>query len=107
SFGAVSISNITANDNGIHGASINNQFSLQQSPVTISGYGTFNSNSAVGLFVLTNGAITTNNLNAQFNDSSGVYLDTFGLKKGQSVNVKGVTITGFGNFNNNTSGFGL
>lgn len=89
SFGAVSISNITANDNGIHGASINNQFSLQQSPVTISGYGTFNSNSAVGLFVLTNGAITTNNLNAQFNDSSGVYLDTFGLKKGQSVNVKG------------------
>lgn len=89
SLGAISISNITANDNGDDGANIDNRFGSFQSPVTISGYGIFNANVSTGLEVLSNGAITTTNLSAQLNTGSGAYLDTYGLTNIQAVNLKG------------------
>lgn len=89
SLGAISISNITANDNGDYGANIDNRFGFFQSPVTISGYGTFNGNTSTGLYVESNGAITTTNLSAQLNNDTGVYLDTYGLTKIQTVTLKG------------------
>ncbi|MBL8049824.1 MAG: hypothetical protein JNM46_01255 [Anaerolineales bacterium] len=97
SLGAVSISNITASSNGVYGAYIDNRFSFQ-SPVTISGYGIFNTNTSTGLHVLSNGAITTTNLYAQSNYGSGAYLDTYGLTKIQTVTMKGNnTFIGNGN----------
>lgn len=89
SLGAVSVSNIAANSNGVYGAEIQNDFSLFQSAVTISGYGAFDNNIFSGLFIQSNGAVTTTNLSAQDNAGYGVYIDTIGITKPQAVNLKG------------------
>jgi hypothetical protein len=57
----------------------------------------FLNNEGGGLYVYSNGAITTNNLVANFNDSTGVWLDN------STTQGKAVTLKGFKQFNNNSS----
>jgi hypothetical protein len=104
--GAISLSNLDANDsaNG-YGAQLNNSYSGSGSPqnVTITGYGNFNNNYLDSLNVSTFGTITLSNIIA--NDShtgSGVYLDNSTGKT-----AKAVTINGFSMTDNNSAGYGL
>jgi hypothetical protein len=87
--GAITISNITANYNGNAGAFIDNKTGLFQSPITIAGYGNFISNGMEGLYLLSNGSVTTTNLTANLNLDDGVYIDTIGITAPQIVNIKG------------------
>jgi hypothetical protein len=89
SIGTITISNITANHNGNFGTFIDNRTGLFQSPVTIAGYGNFISNGSEGLFVLSNGSVTTTNLTASLNLGNGAYIDTIGITAPQTVNIKG------------------
>lgn len=101
SLGVVSISNITSNANGFYGVYIDNQESLFQSAVTITGYGIFNENADIGLSILSNGVVTTTNLSATSNLDHGVSINTIGLTKPQAVNMKGNN-TFIGNGNSGT-----
>jgi hypothetical protein len=98
SLGAISVSNVTANFNDLNGVYLDNNPSPIAAPITITGYGIFNNNAEVGLQAFSNGAITTNNLSAQANGNTGVYLETIGVTKVQAVNMKGNnTFIGNGN----------
>lgn len=88
--GSIVVSNLTASDNnGGYGAYLYNLNSQYQSPVTINGYGVFNNNFLSGLYIRSNGVVTTTNLSALSNDSIGVLISTVGLSKPQSVTLKG------------------
>jgi len=76
--GIVSLSNVTANTNDYSGVSINNTSSKSPKAVTISGTNIFNDNGDTGLYVSSNGPITTNNITAIYNLGSGVFLDNCG-----------------------------
>jgi len=99
--GAISVSKVTANNNKIYGARLYNGGSPGQSNVTISGYGVFEWNnwgttSGFGLYVNSNGSITTTNLSVNHNYGTGAYLYTRGL-----TSVHAVTLNGVNNFNFN------
>jgi hypothetical protein len=111
SYGAISVSNLTADYNGVGGAQLDNDGSSAQSNVVISGYGKFNTNggaggSGKGLDIDSHGAITLANITAQYNYGSGAELDTYGRTVGHAV-----TLTGTNSFNYNgnvsTVGSGL
>ena len=71
--GSVILSNITANDNLLNGAYVNNTFSgtATPKPVSLVGVNKFNTNGLNGLVIYSNGVITTNNLTANSNDAVG------------------------------------
>jgi len=99
--GAIVVNKVTANNNGGNGASFNNQNGTVNSVITLLGYGTFNGNDGDGLYALSHGAITMNNLTAGFNLGDGVYLDN------DSATATPVTVNllGVNSFNdNNQSG---
>src|SRR5690606_981076 len=73
--GVVTVSNITANGNDFDGVFINNTFATTPKAVVITGSNTFNNNKYAGLIIYSYGAITTNNVTANFNNYAGVVLD--------------------------------
>lgn len=73
--GLVTLSNITANYNSSKGTTIDNSSAATPKAVVITGSNNFNNNTSYGLEVLSYGAITTNNVTANFNNYAGVYLD--------------------------------
>ncbi len=119
SYGAITLGNVTANDNGVSGGSfgyganldnvgynsdaggigVGGSVFITRMPVTLTGVNTFNDNYSGGLFVNSVGSITASNLTANNNGGDGSYLDNrepwypnFGSLKLYAANV---TITGF------------
>ncbi|MCZ2126176.1 MAG: hypothetical protein LC099_00185 [Anaerolineales bacterium] len=97
--GTITITGIAANSNstGVH---LDNTYGAIAKPVTINGNNNqakFNSES--GVFILSNGAVTINNLTATKNIGWGAY-----IKNDQFVNGSApVTLTGANIFNNNAN----
>jgi len=97
--------NITANNNTMAGAYLINKSAgntIAAVNVTMMGNNTFNGNQSTlfsGLLVRTDGAITLNNINANYNNSYGVRLDNASdAYAGTSFNI---TLNGINNFNYN------
>jgi hypothetical protein len=96
SYGAVTMSNVTADHNASQGIWIINQGGSLPKPVIISGFNSFNGSLGIGLTISSNGAITLSNVTAENNKGSGASLNTMGLVAPQSV-----TLTGTNTFNSN------
>ncbi|MFN8410904.1 MAG: hypothetical protein U0Z26_00815 [Anaerolineales bacterium] len=106
SHGTVLLNNITSTGSSGKGAEIVNTFSTS-SPVTLNGNNTFTDNGDIGLKVLSTGLITVNNLIANHNAATAGNHGAY-LVNAASPTSAGVTIKGFGTFNNNlNSGVGL
>jgi hypothetical protein len=74
SAGAIIVSNLTANDTVTdYGAVVNGY--TEGKGVTLSGVNTFNDNNLQGLWILSLGPITLNNITASFNGNIGVIAD--------------------------------
>ena len=97
--GAVTLSNLTAFGNEGYGVYVDNTNLAVQSRVTLNGFGLFESNWAVGLYIASNGSVVTSNLNANDNGGTGAYIDTMGL-----TGLQTVTLNGTNNFNYNSNG---
>ncbi|MFN3492045.1 MAG: beta strand repeat-containing protein, partial [Anaerolineales bacterium] len=100
--GTVTINNITANANsGGMGVEINNTFLGDTMPKAVKFTGTnyFNNNGSTGLYISSHGTVTLNNINANENLSSGVYING----SAASGNTAHVTLTGKNQINNNGS----
>lgn len=96
SLGAITLSNVTANDNGSHGAELDNNF-VSASNVTLTGKNQFNGNGSTGLLVYSQGNITLSNVTA-YGNSNGVSLDN-----SAGASTTKVTITGVNSFSENTN----
>jgi putative surface-exposed virulence protein len=105
SLGAIKVSKVTANNNGLDGAVLDNQFGMFTAPITLLGYGVFNQNGENGLIVYSNGAVTASNVTASLNTLYGAFIDNYhDLLPTSAVNV---TILGANTFNGNALGSGL
>ena len=97
--GAVSLANVTANNNGVkgnpdfrHGVFVDN--STGTAGVTLSGTNTFNGNYATGLFINSKGDVAINNVTASNNGGYGAHLDN-------SAGAGSVYLTGTDHFDHN------
>lgn len=93
-YGAVTIAGIAANDNSYCGAFITKYGGSLPVFLTISGTSSFSDNGCGGLLAHGQGTITLNNITADFNDGTGVYLRN-------AITVGNITITGTNSFSNN------
>ncbi len=103
SFGAISISNLTANSTSTsRGAELNNKNALSNaSGVTLTGVNKFIGNGSDGLFVESKGTVTLNTVTATGNIDSGVSIDnTFA----GNLAPKPVTLIGTHDFSSNFNG---
>ena len=75
-----------------------------ESAVFINGYGLFEYNNDDGLYVESNGAITTTNLSANYNNGNGAYLYTKGVLAPQAVTLNGNNTFNFNGDADNESG---
>lgn len=98
--GAITLNNVTAHLNLDNGAYLYNAYGTTQSAIFVNGYGLFEWNTNNGLYAQSNGAITTRNLSANYNDGNGVYLFTKGILAPQAVILNGNNTF---NFNGNAS----
>ncbi len=108
SLGAISVSNLTANSNGLLGAVLDNSWMYWYAPsstykfpfsnVTVSGFGNASNNGNGGIDVYSSGIVTLNKLTASGNGGTGVY-----IYNAVDPNMpKAVNILGTGNiFNSN------
>jgi len=111
SIGIITLNNITANANTLGGGAYIQNDSATPATATspgvfIKGSNSFSNNTAVGatgLWIVSFGVITLNNINANNNGDYGALLTNFNTA---SVS-KAVTITGVNNFNSNTNNYGL
>jgi hypothetical protein len=101
SFGVITLNNVTAMNNGSDvaglGAYLENIGGFYAKAVSIKGTNVFNSNDALGLSILSYGAITASNLTTDYNGTGGALLDNDGSTTAQS----NVVISGYGKFNSN------
>ena len=82
SYGAVNLSNVTANDNAALDDECDDPFCdigigaaiLGEGPVTINGNNIFNENGSIGLFVLSDSDIDVSGVTADYNGAMGAYL---------------------------------
>jgi hypothetical protein len=108
SYGAVTLSNITANGNGIDNASdeygvyIDN--GALNKPVTLTGLNRFKDNLGSGLWIESSGMVTLNNVTASYNDDGtdggggdgyGVYIDNTNDGTASNVTLNGANRAGF------------
>jgi hypothetical protein len=109
SYGAVSLSNITAINNGQNmddgngqGVEVHNTGGIYAKGVTLTGVNMFNYNDGNGLYVVSDGAISVSKPTAYYNGYNGLHLDNTGPFQAN------VTISGFGQFswNGNEGGGG-
>ncbi len=98
--GAVTLSNITANDGSAMGADINNSSAGSALAVTLTGVNNFNNNNVTGLLINSRGAIILNTVTANGNTAGfgAELVNTF------SINSSVVTLIGKNTFNNNGLG---
>ncbi len=108
SYGAVTLSNVSASGNALDGVDVQNEsLTTVAVPVTISGTNTFSSNGNVGLAIWSDSQINLNNITADWNMGHGVMLDNHDKWFTTPVSaIPGVTITGKNNFRGN-EGSGL
>ncbi|MBL8098036.1 MAG: hypothetical protein JNK81_02585 [Anaerolineales bacterium] len=97
SLGAITLSNVTANDNSSYGANLTNT-SASAANVTLTGKNQFNENGTTGLLVNSQGNITVSNITAYGNSSSGAELNN-----NTGASTTKVTITGVNSFSENTN----
>jgi hypothetical protein len=114
--GAITISNLTANENkggtpfkgvittNAGGAYLDNiRINLIPVPVTLTGFNTFNGNGSgvagSGLTVYTDGAITISNLTASYNHQTGAFLDN--LTRTLANHNRTITLSGANTFSDN------
>ncbi len=85
--GNISLANITANNNsGWASVSLNNYFTeASTGNVTISGSNSLSNNSAMGLYVRSNGTISLSGITAQGNGTTGIYAEGLGIDKNLTV----------------------
>ena len=94
--GAITASNVRANDNGGDGAHLaNNIDPSSQQNVTLTGWNDFYDNTGYGLFVFSYGNITTNNLSTGWNGVDGAMLDNY---IGNGTKPKRITLNGWNYF---------
>jgi hypothetical protein len=102
----ISLSNLTANSNGVsfgYGATIDNSTASTPQPISLSGTNVFNGNYSGGLDGNSQGAITASNVTANNNlNSSGI-----GLSNDSPTASGGITLTGTNVANNNALGNGF
>lgn len=97
-YGAVSLNNVTANNNDYYGVYVGNYGATTPANVTFTGKNQFNSNAQVGIYISTHGNITLSNITANTNGSYGAYLNQ------NFVGATGsVTITGVNSFTENSN----
>jgi hypothetical protein len=92
--GPITINNLTSNDNGLAGLSANNSSATLAQTVKLTGTNMFNDNDDFGAFIVSDGAITVNNVTANDNVDSGLYLNN-------DSGTAGITVTGVNTFNSN------
>ncbi len=101
SFGAIKVNNLTANGNGCNAlydvdAPIGCAGAyLDGAGVTVTGFGTFDSNLESGLLVMSHGAVALNNLYSNNNGSNGAAVNTYGTLP------YNVSVLGYNVFTNN------
>lgn len=91
SYGAVTMSKVTASNNSGAGAQVYNDGATTPANVTITGYGIFNSNTPFGLTISSKGAITLANITANGNSNRGMEIIN-------SAGTGAVTLTGVNTF---------
>jgi len=78
--GIVSLSNVTAENNGLtllrSGVSIQNQF-VSQKAVSLLGVNSFTNNGLDGLYILSRGTVTVYNITASLNAGTGAHMDNY------------------------------
>lgn len=100
--GVIHVNNITANENNLDGAYLDNTSGNTETGVNVTGSNFFNENSGVGLFIQSDGAINTANLTANQN-LVGVALDN-----STSTSNANVFLSGTNSFNaNSIAGLGI
>jgi hypothetical protein len=101
SYGAITISNLNANDNGGHGAYLDNYRGNALTPknVRLTGSSAFYGNGDSGLIIDSLGVIIGNNISASSNGQYGAF-----LKNQWDFGFFGVTLTSANNFDGNFSG---
>lgn len=104
SYGAVSVSNITANYNDISGVEVNNTgIPAKPANVTFTGTNRFNDNIGTGLIIYSHGVVTLNYITANGNgvpptdSANGVYIDN----ATNTNTAKAVILYGYNYFNDN------
>jgi hypothetical protein len=107
SLGAIIVYRITANNNDGFGAYLYNQHNKFTSAVVVAGYGSFNNNDDAGLYIASNGNVTTAHLAATYNKAGGVQIDNKRVSTKGVIYTVNVTMNGFNNFSNNSGGNGL
>ncbi|MFN8410895.1 MAG: hypothetical protein U0Z26_00770 [Anaerolineales bacterium] len=107
SWGAIKVNNLTANGNLGRGATLDNNWTSATGTVTITGFSTTSSNRDGGLFIYSNGSVTTSNLTANFNGptsaaSGDVFYRGVTIRNDTDPTKNmGVTLLGINQFNNN------
>ncbi len=108
SFGAITVSNLTASGNDFSGALLDNERpnnALVQvdsiGTITLTGYGIFNDNLGNGLETNSHGNIVLTNLSANGNSNNGVKIRAQRTNIGTKVYIANVTLTGLNSFNKN------
>jgi hypothetical protein len=102
--GAITASNLTALQNGMDGAFLDNQWGTGSlGGITLSGTNNFESNGMLGLETYSNGAITMNNVTSSWNTTGGASLGTHGLSTPQAVVLNGSNFF-LDNSNNSSDG---
>jgi len=117
--GAITLNNVTANNNIAYGADLQNSSAGGVQPVTLTGTNVFDNNSYMGLYAATKGAVKLNNLTANCDGTNGtnctggtggygVYVDTCAWNSTTDFcdGVGAVTLTGT-NIMNNDYYYGL
>jgi hypothetical protein len=99
--GAVTLNNITANNNGNMGASIDNNDLFLAAAVTLTGTNTFNLNDTDGLNIVSSGAILLSNVTARDNGQGGSFGSGASLDNTSTLSAQKVTLSGVNNFNLN------
>ncbi|MCA2000736.1 MAG: hypothetical protein LDL51_02600 [Chloroflexi bacterium] len=109
SLGAISVSSLTANDNGGNGAILDNNwdywnpllsaYKLPYSGVTITGYGQASNNGNRGIGIFSTGAILTYNLTAQNNLDDGAFI----YNAADAASPRAVTLGGTNLFESNAN----
>jgi hypothetical protein len=96
SYGAVTLNNITANDNGLYGVEVNNQTGSLPRAVVVNGTNNIHGNASTGLIVFSLGAVTLNNIHASGNTINGMSINNAGPNA-----VGGITMNGTSSFHGN------
>jgi hypothetical protein len=87
--GAVTLNYITSVKNTGYGLYVNNAGSATPLPVYVKGTNLFEDNTFSGARVLSNGAVTLNNITALDNDDNGVYVDNHWWGTPYAVSITG------------------